>query len=86
MKRIIRDSDGLKMYPVCGFQKSQHKLYYWENYFYLHRDESAELWAKWELWQNILDYATCIYDGLIYMPWRFNQIVKEAIVMYDLQH
>ena len=81
---------GVKLYPVCGFQKSQHKLYYWENYYYLkaHDDNATDKdLEQWILWQEICEYATCcVYDGLIYVPYKFYNIVKEAIVMYDIRH
>lgn len=85
MAKLLK-SNGVTLYPVCGFQKSQHKLYFWENFYYLRREESSNMWEKWELWNGICEYATCIHNGLIYMPYKYYQTVKEAIVMYDIRH
>ena len=89
MAKIIRNANGEKLYPVCGFQKSQHKLFYWENKAFLkaHEDGTSEKdYDEWMFWQDVCEYAHCIHDGLIYMPYRFYNRVKEAIVAYDLHH
>ena len=84
-------SNGEKLYPVCGFQKSQHKLYYWQNKAWLAvYDNEGNVTEKQEeeleFWNEVLDYAHCVHDGLIYMPYRYYNRVKEAIVAYDLRH
>lgn len=89
MAKILKDADGTKLYPVCGFQRSQHKIYYWENKYYLlaHSDGATdEDYNNWLKWSDICQYTTCVYDGLIYMPYKYYNIVKEAIVSYDLCH
>lgn len=91
MANVLKNSKGEKLYPVCGFQRSQHKLYYWETKAWLkcHDDEytaTEKDWEELEFWQEVLEYATCIYDGLIYMPWKYYNRVKEAIAVYDMNH
>lgn len=90
MAKVITLKDGTKLYPVCGFQRSQHKLYYWYNKAYLRffddNDHSEEAEEMLEFWEGVMEYATCVKDGLIYMPWKYHNRVKEAIVAYDLNH
>ena len=91
MARIIKDSKGQKLYPVCGFQKSQHKLYYWRNKAWLKvfdNDNATEKdYEELDFWDDVMNYATSeIYDGLIYIPYKYYNRVKEAIVAYDFRH
>lgn len=91
MAKVIKDKNGTKLYPVCGFQRSQHKIYYWYDKAWLrvHDDERIPTDKDYEelnFWEEAINYATCIYDGLIYMPYKFYNRVKEAIVCYDLRH
>ena len=89
--------NGVRLYPVCGFQRSQHKLYYWETKAQLRvyeieesenvtDEEFDEAYEELEFWQDVLEYANCVYNGLIYMPYKYYNRVKEAITMYDLLH
>lgn len=93
MAKVLRLKDGTKLYPVCGFQRSQHKLYYWYNKaclnaFYCDSDytPTEKDYEEFEFWNNVMEYANCVHDGLIYMPWEYYNRVKEAIVVYDLRH
>lgn len=90
MAKVYRTREGVKLYPVCGFQNGQHKILYWENKAWLrcHDSENPSQadWDELQFWEDVLEYSNCVHDGLIYMPYKYYQHVKEAIVMYDLRH
>lgn len=88
--KIYKDSNGKKLYPVCGFQKNQHKFDYWYtkamNKWYENPDDD-DAWEDRERKERWMECATCfVFDGLIYAPWELYNEMKEAIVCYDLCH
>lgn len=88
--KTYRNEKGEKLYPVCGFQRSQHKLYYWHDKAWLrvydNENPTDKEWEELEFWDEVLEQSFNVYDGLIYMPYRYYNRVKEAIVAYDLYH
>lgn len=87
--KTYRDDKGRKLYPVCGFQKNQHKFDYWHTkalnrWYDDHSDKNYDELEKTESW--MLCATTYIFNGLIYAPWEHYNEMKEAIVAYDLNH
>lgn len=83
--------NGVKCYPVCGFENNQHKI----DYYYTKAinkcydtDYSDEAVREREEIENLYDvFNSGVYkDGLVYVPWKFFQRIKELIVRYDLCH
>ena len=88
----VKVVNGVKFYPVCGFQRNQHKIYYWytkaQNEFYDDETRSEKTLCALEEAEKMLDYFTCYTgkDGLVYAPYKDGQRIKEMIVCYDLCH
>lgn len=91
MTRIYIDkATGKKLYPVCGFQRSQHKIFNAHDraftwvYDTEYRDERAL--AELERVEKAMEWVHCIYDGLIYAPYDVYLIMKDIIAAYDARH
>jgi hypothetical protein len=88
----IKIIDGIRYYPVCGFEKNQHKIEYWYtkalNACYDSNWENEKALADIDEVQKMLDYFTYYTDrnGLVYAPYKDGQRIKEMITCYDLCH
>ena len=92
---VITKKDGTKLYPCCGFEANQHKLYnaYDEALSALYNaeytndseamDRAQEAVDRAEI---ALDWEHCVYNGLIYAPYDVYKIIKDIVVTYDLRH
>ena len=88
----VKVINGVKFYPVCSFEKNQHKIHYWYNKALLAcydsdwQDEKAvDEREEAEKMLGYFDFYTG-RDGLVYAPYKDGQRIKEMIVCYDLCH
>lgn len=89
-KELPRNKDGVKMYPVCNWERNQHKVYnahdravvraIEENY----SPESVAWLDKVERAMELID--SHIYDGTVYATWKDGEILKDIIYGYDARH
>lgn len=89
---MVKVINGVKYYPVCGFEKNQHKIGYWYtkalNACYDSDFTDEKALSEKEEAEKMYGYFTCNVgrDGLVYAPWKDGQRIKEMIVCYDLCH
>lgn len=90
--RKIKVINGVKFYPVCGFERNQHKIDYWYtkalNACYDSEWADEKALADRDEAERMLEYFNCYTgsDGLVYAPYKDGQRIKEMIVCYDLCH
>ena len=90
-----RTKSGVKLYPVCNWEKNQHKVYcahdrievrYWEAI------EAGDYAAaeQMEAWKATVDLAMEWIDhtvgDLVYAPWEAYKAIKSVIGGYDFRH
>lgn len=92
---VITKKDGTKLYPCCGFEANQHKLYHAYDVAMCalyDAEESNDLEAMNRAQEAIdrvetaLGWEYCIYNGVIYAPYDVYKIIKDIVVAYDLRH
>lgn len=84
--------NGTKCYPVARWEDNQHKVEYFRVKALNRRDESG--WTDEEAIREVeeLDEILTVFDagvrpdGIVYVPWKYFQRIKEVIVRYDLCH
>lgn len=89
---MIKVFKGVKFYPVCSFERNEHKIEYWYTkaliacYDTDFSDEKAL--ADRDEAEKMLSYFHSYVgnDGLVYAPYKDYQRIKEMIVCYDLCH
>ena len=92
---VITKKDGTKLYPCCGFEENQHKLY---NAYDVamcalydaednHDSEAMDKAQKaLDRIETALGWEHCIYNGIIYAPYDVYKIIKDIVGAYDLRH
>ena len=88
----VRVIDGVKFYPVCSWERNQHKIEYWYTKALLAcydsdwMDDKAV--ADRDEAEKMLDYFNGYVgrDGLVYAPYKIGQRIKEMVVCYDMCH
>lgn len=84
---LPRNDKGEKMYPVCSWEKNQHKLY------------NAHDRAMVDLAKGLIDYEVVekvehamwafeayVYDGIVYATWKDRNEIMDYIFAYDARH
>ena len=93
---LPRNSKGQKMYPVCSWEKNQHKIYNAHERAWNRRHKAFESGTQEEIEeaQKAYDYAMIAYDafdacvrgGIVYATWSDGQVIKDLIAGYDFRH
>ena len=90
MAKVYRDkTTGKKMYPVCSWEKNQHKMYNAldraHNWFDdTHSDEAFDWLERVE--ELVSKFDSQIVDRTVYMIWEDLQTTKDIIGGYDARH
>lgn len=98
--KTYRDKEtGKKLYPVCSWEKNQHKLYNAIDRAHnrvsdLYEDKNAsyEEIDKAEEWVTEIERLTSIFDshvapnGIVYALWEDGQKIKDVIWAYNARH
>lgn len=98
--KVYRDkATGKKLYPVCSWEKNQHKLYNAIDRAHnrvsdLYEDKTASMEDidKAEEWVQEVERLTSIFDshvasnGIVYALWEDGQKIKDIIYGYDCRH
>lgn len=89
-KELPRNKEGKKMYPVCSWERNQHKIYNaheraWNNR-YEHPD-SLDAQKEYEYVCIAYDaFDECVRDGIVYATWDVAKVIKDLIAGYDIRH
>ena len=98
--QIYRDKEtGKKLYPVCSWERNQHKLYNALDRAHnrvsdLYEDKSASMDEidKAEEWVSEVERLLYIFDshvasnGIVYALWEDGNKIKDIIGAYDMRH
>lgn len=90
MAKLYKDKDGNKLYPVCSWEKNQHKLMNAYDIAWLRRydeDWSEESCAECDRIQEAIDaFNAHVINGLVYATYQMGQIIKDYVWAYDARH
>ena len=90
MAKLYRNKEGQKLYPVCSWEKNQHKLY--------NAYDRALIWCYDTDWSEeamnerdrveeaLAAFDSCVINGLVYATYQMGQIIKDIIWAYDARH
>ena len=96
---ILRNNAGEKLYPVCSWEKNQHKIYnaltraqnreydYCTGNLELTKEEANKLFEEVELLNylcGVIDHRH--YKGIVYATWKDREKLREYIMAYDIRH
>lgn len=86
-RELPRNKDGKKLYPVCSWEKNQHKLYNAHDRImnaYTEGKIEYEYVEKIEKAMNIFD--SCVINGIVYATWEDRNLMIDYISAYDARH
>ena len=87
-KELPRNKDGQKLYPVCNWERNQHKLYDIRNIAKMTAEETNNETDHEELERIdklIASFNECVVDGTSYMTWEDGLAVKDILTAYSVR-
>lgn len=85
---VYRDKKtGKKLYPVCSWEKNQHKLYNAHdrimNAIY---EGKADYDALDRIERAMSAFDAYVIDGIVYATYEDGKLIKDYVWAYDLRH
>ena len=95
-KELPRNKDGKKMYPVCSWERNQHKIYNaheraWNRRHEAYMNGTPEEIEEAKRQYDYVDIAydafdSCVRGGIVYATWEEGKVIKDLIAGYDFRH
>ena len=93
---LYKDKKGNKLYPVCSWEKNQHKLYNAHDRLFVAICDAREEGNVGEL-SRLLDtmetlervmgiFDSYVVEGIVYATYKDGLIIKDYIWAYDARH
>lgn len=91
-----KDKQGNKLYPVCSWEKNQHKLYNAHDRIFValcdardrqNIEEIEQMYDAKDRIERALDaFDRYVIDGIVYATYQEGLIIKDYIWAYDARH
>ncbi|AVM69729.1 hypothetical protein C3V36_11060 [Lachnospiraceae bacterium oral taxon 500] len=88
--KLYKDKQGRKLYPVCGWEKNQHKIYnahdramnrlYDEDYSEDAQKEVTRVERALEAFDRY------VIQGIVYATYEESCLIKDIVGAYDIRH
>lgn len=90
MAKLYKNKAGETLYPVCSWEKNQHKLYNAHDRAMIwcyDTDWSDEAQAELDRVQRAIDvFDGCVINGLVYATYKDSLVIKDIVWAYDARH
>ena len=91
MRNLPRNKEGKKMYPVCSWEKNQHKVYTEHDRAMVLMATPKEMSEEEHEWVEKVDRAMEMIDrniieGIVYATWEDGLVLKDVIWGYNARH
>lgn len=93
---VYRDKQGNKLYPVCSWERNQHKLYNAHDRIMIaiydaqaakNYDELEKLYEVQEKILRAIDvFNGCIINGVVYATYQDGLLIKDYVWAYNARH
>jgi hypothetical protein len=90
---LYRDKQGNKLYPVCSWERNQHKLYNALDRAHNHLSDTLESGSVKDIDRaedeiERIEQALCaferfVFDGIVYAKWEDACLIKDYVAAYD---
>lgn len=90
--KLYRDQEGKKLYPVCGWEENQHKLYNAHDRILNRICEMQEAgqeppYEEQEKVERAMQaFDSHVINGLVYATYEDACIIKDYVWAYDARH
>lgn len=86
-KELPRNREGKKMYPVCSWEKNQHKLYNAHDRVYLAICDGEADWEDLERVEKALGaFDAHVINGTVYATWEDRKLIMDYVGAYNARH
>ena len=86
-KELPINSEGKKMYPVCSWDKNQHKLYNAHDRAMLAVYDGTGTWEQVQRIEDALHaFDSHVIEGIVYATWEDSQLIKDYVWAYNARH
>lgn len=79
----------VKLYPVCNWERNQHKMYNYNDKMYIrsHEEQTQEAWDLFYESERLLEaFNSNVRNGVAYVTYPDYCKIKDIIGYYDLTH
>ena len=79
----------VKLYPVCNWERNQHKIYNYNDKMYIkaHEENTEEAWSAFEESERLLEvFNGQVRNGLVYATYGDYCLIKDVLGYYDWTH
>lgn len=79
----------VKLYPVCNWERNQHKMYNYNDKMYIkaHEENTEEAWRAFEESERLLEvFNGQVRNGLVYAVYEDYCLIKDILGYYDWTH
>ena len=84
MAKLYRNKEGKKLYPVCSWEKNQHKLYNaHDRIMVAYYENEAEYEEVERVDEALAAFDRYVIDGIVYATWEEGQLIKDYIWAYN---
>lgn len=89
---IYRNEKGEKLYPVCNWERNQHKIYWYEDKCYNELQDliynTAEDFTEEEERYNeacatLKAFDKNVHNDIVYATWQMSCKIKDVIALYN---
>ena len=90
MVTVKRNGKRIRLYPVCSFEKNQHKLYNALDRARIREDEdgcSDELGEEIERIEKALEaFNRYVIGNTVYATYEDSVVIRDIVASYDIRH
>lgn len=86
-KELPRNREGKKMYPVCSWEKNQHKLYNAIDRINIAISEGEADWEDLERAEKALSaFDAHVIGETVYATWEDRNLIMDYVGAYNARH
>ena len=87
MAKLYRNKAGEKLYPVCSWEKNQHKLYNAHDRVYVAICEGEADYEDLERVEEAMGaFERYVINGLVYATWKDRNLIMDYIFAYNARY
>lgn len=85
--KLYKTKDGKKLYPICSWERNQHKLYNAHDIAMINFYDGKCGYSEVERTEKaIRAFDAHVHNGLVYATWEDGQLIKDYVWGYDARH
>lgn len=85
-KELPRNKEGKKLYPVCSWERNQHKLYNAHDRAMLNLYEGGSYEEVERIERAMCAFDAHVIGGIVYATWEDSNIIKDYVWAYNARH